>query len=854
MNVVEFGGRIIPVKSVAENFRDQTPPAIRQGPSARSDRQGVRGYKIQSLHKGLGVLRGSELNDNLRYRSSQGLWAHQPFGLFLPPVLTSQAALAAVDISGFRAANKRMHALNSTLGQSKLRFYLGVGKKFYRTTSDSNAALADSSLSLTDNITGMFEGKMNNTRYIFLTTDGDTDDCVAISDPTATGPTNTKAFAYTAGDWVGGGASLPNSGPGWNLWYGKIGGTTGLFYTLHSDAALTAPKPLVLTDTKDNINTSNATQNTGAVSPAEYASAGAMDGFSFSSTPWTDGANIGASDNTYAQCVVGAGEGEMIVSYNYGFDIPIGSSIVGVKVEVEKKESAAADDVYDIAAALTRGAQMTLLNSGDVIVSVIPVGTDKQSSTEWPTADAYTTYGGATDTWATALTPEIINSTAFGFGIAPEGRGVGGTAYIDHIRMTVYHRPPGTQAKIPLGGYVLGGDPLDPNVVYIVAPEFQDETTTVNVPRIVWRVETMWQPDQQRPTVTLSKVPTSMVHVESACFSLGGLVVSGDTKSGVGKKIRLIRPDGTGTDLGFNSTGQGYTEEWGVVNVWGADRILICDVALESATVVQTWLHFDGSWHPVSPRETITSLPLAYSRSDIGVELLQRYRLYPTTTNTTATRTFHPRSFLLDPLANNTTEVKADGVMTITLPEMDLLGPEESEKVMLTLWCLSRDVSASNTIRIRYSTDGGSTYTTATTFTSFGSKYTLTVPVAFRTVIIEIGLNHTASSAGTPNGLPILIEGAVRWTPQRQWTCDLEPDSPDFLDRFPGGIEDLWDTLAAMNTTEDLKIANGSAKAIWNGYKSIYVPPSSINALPERYLNSPRGGAGTQLVFDEVVQ
>lgn len=834
MNVIEYGGRVIPVKQVTETFRDQNPPAIRQGPPNRSDRQGVRQYKLQSLHKGLGILRGSEINDNLRYSDSEGLIAHQPFSLFLPYVRTTQSALTATDISGFRAANKRVHSLNSTLGQSKLRFYAGVGTKLYRNDSDTVAALEDSGLVMTDNITGMFEGKANNTRYLIITSDDDTDDISGVADPGGVSPVLAKIVAHLhADDWFGGGASLNTIGSGYNIFYGKNDQEVGLWYTKHSDALLTALSPVVLNETRSVVGTLDT-----AVTSATFPSSGSQD-FDTGTNAWTNPEYITADGNPGA-----AASGTLAASTdtNYliasGFDftaIPSSAVIVGIVVTTNSYESDTDDNI-------SVGVVELLLNGSKIGVNL---GNDNEISTS---SSSTQTFGSSSTTWGASLTGADVQT---GIAVRAQWRAsasaVSASASVDYISMTITYRLPGAIASIPLGGYVLGKDPSDPTTVYIVAPERQDETTSVNVPRILWKCDFSYDAAGNRPTVAVNQVNTGLAHIEAACFALGGVCVTGDTKSGVGKTVKLVRSDGSISDLGFGTGGHGYAAEWGIINMWGQGRNLICEAATEAGTSVQTWLQFDGTWNPMDKKQTVTSLPLAWAEDpQICVELLSRYRIYPDSTNTNVSRIFHPRNTFLDPINNNTSEIKEDGYLSITLPELDLFGPEEAEKQLLTIWCLTREVSSTNAIKVEYSTDASS-YTTATTFTSYASKYTFTTPVSFRTLKIRISLTHTASSTGTPNGLPILFEGLVRWVPQRKFTIDIEPDNPDFLARFPGGIGDLWDTLSAMGAAQDLKVGYETVKCVWNGYESKYIPSSSINAAPERYTVA-------QLVFDEVVQ
>lgn len=73
------------------------------------------------------------------------------------------------------------------------------------------------------------------------------------------------------------------------------------------------------------------------------------------------------------------------------------------------------------------------------IVNGETIGTeDKASASNWPQSDAYATYGSNTDLWGETWTVAQINSS--GFGVVLSAIGVGsGTAFVDHIRITVYY-------------------------------------------------------------------------------------------------------------------------------------------------------------------------------------------------------------------------------------------------------------------------------------------------------------------------------------------------------------------------------------------------------------------------------
>ena len=846
MPVIEYGGRMIPVKSVTATMRDQNPPAIRQGPPSRSDRQGVRQYKIQSLDKGLGVLRGTEAKDNFRYAYSEGLIAHQQFGLYLPYVSTTVTNTDSMgqNSSGYRAANLRLHSLNSTLGQSNLRYYLGIGPKLLRTTSDSNAVLDDSTLSLTDNITAMFEGRLNDTRYIIVCTDGTTNDVLAISDPTATAPTNTPAFALTSGDWIGGGVYMPTLGPGFNLFYGKIGGVSGIHYLPTDSALLTAPTPVVLTATADEENVDGT-----AVSYTLYPHNTATTGWTNITNLFADSAAVAPDSTGWATFATdGTAHFVTVIDFRTDYEIPANFSPTGIEIETEFGESSLSSNLVVDSVSIHR--------SGADVGYAATTNSSEPSATFGSGTSLPVEYGGADDRWGMSLTNSYIRNADFGCTIGfAHADTPAQTAYVDFIRMIFHGTLTGTLATIPLGGQVVGIDPSSQNVLYILAPEFQDQTTAVTVPRVLWRLEFSYDSTAQRPTVAMEKVNTGIVDTHLACFALGGIVVAGDPVSGICKTAKLVRPDGQIVDLAFSSIGNGYTEDLGIVNMWGQGRVLICDVCNSAATMVQSWLYFDQTWHTIGTRETIASLPLQYAgNAQTAYHLSQRYRLYPVSTTSTAnTRVFQPRSYFADILHSNTAEIKADGTLIIRLPELDLLGPEEAEKMILTAWNMSRDVSASSTIRLRYSTDSGSNYVTWATFTSFASKSTLSTPVSFRTLILEIGLNHTASSANTPNGLPLLIEGMVRWTPQRQWLVEIDPNMAEFKAAFPGGVEELWDVLSAMDPVETLNVGVDAVPTTWMKYNFLFEPADQPKGLPRLYPAGPRGGNPNLLQFDEVV-
>lgn len=836
MGVVTWGTARIPGSYKVQPFmRPQQAPPVRTNPeTTRVDRIGTRQLKITTLDGGLGVRHGSEASKDIqRIKSSEGNWSHIFGNLTLPPVLTAQANLVALDISGYRDANRAIHALNTTMGQSKQRLHLFVGTKHLRTTSDSNPALADSSMSLTDKVTGVFEGKFNSARGLAICTDGTTNDISVCTDPTASPPTLATLIALSGGDWPGGGWFMPNLGPGYNFFYGKIGGTSGLWFLETDEALATAPRPLVLDETKD-VEGSIASVTASAVDLSLVGVDNTV------GTVFLEGTGGSWNSNNNAFSAASLTSGRVYFGNGNFSAIPIGARILGYSIVVAHQEEAGTNDIFPIEVVVRAGGQVSVSFADGAELGTS--GTD--------------TYGGNSITGGIDLVGndlvELIVQLRYGTNAAP---GAAGDASGSDVDVTVTYRELGTQASIPLGGKVIGVDPLNANVVYIRAPEFQDDTTGINVPRILWKVTCMYDEASARPTCKIEKVATTLSNVEAACFAMGGIIVAGDSSSGTGKACKRITPDGEVFDMLFG-LGQGYTENWGIVGLQGADKVFVADVVLEDATVVQSWVCVDGKWSPISKRQTITSLPLAYAEAwPVDLNQRYRYRIYPQTTNLSVNYQFQPRNLLLDPLVSNTSIVKENGPLATVLPALDALGPEEALKVLLTAWFLGRDVSSTNTVRLRYSTDDGSSFTTWTTFTSFGSKSALSTPVLERTTVFELALDHSAGGTGTPNGLTFLIEGYSTWKALRGWRVFFNPEDEAFKAVYrPAGVEKLWDTLATLQEAGPAQLfkgGNGISKlAAWTDFHSSYLPGADVTHDAQPLMDEEEH----YLQFEEVTQ
>lgn len=142
---------------------------------------------------------------------------------------------------------------------------------------------------------------------------------------------------------------------------------------------------------------------------------------------WVNPGNILASDDSRATCTLNAGQqSDGLVASNFGFSIDSGATIVGILVEVEKSVDSAAAGFIDFSAQLTKNAGVGV------------VGTNHADPNDWPTTDAYVSYGSASDLWGTSWTPSEINNSGFGFWIdLNNGSGGTHTGRVDHVRITV---------------------------------------------------------------------------------------------------------------------------------------------------------------------------------------------------------------------------------------------------------------------------------------------------------------------------------------------------------------------------------------------------------------------------------
>lgn len=130
---------------------------------------------------------------------------------------------------------------------------------------------------------------------------------------------------------------------------------------------------------------------------------------------------------------------QYLIARDFGFSIPEGATITGVTVEVARHASTTLNEPRDNVVHLTDGASPDPL-----------LGTTRAKADTWPLTDEYAVYGGENDLWDThlppwdvVLTPEVVNSPAFGVVFSAEAVQSKGTltVFVDHVRVTIHYTP-----------------------------------------------------------------------------------------------------------------------------------------------------------------------------------------------------------------------------------------------------------------------------------------------------------------------------------------------------------------------------------------------------------------------------
>lgn len=854
----QYGSVAIQARNVTVEDLPRSSTPQREGFASRNDRLDVRSFAIESLHAGLGVHVGTGAEtDAYRYKESQGLWAHQLNKLVMPPALTANSALAAVNASGYRDANKGVVTARSSLGGSTPLNYYGVGPYLIREDTSGVTSIAHT---FTDNITWIGEVTAASTRYFGVTTDGTTNDAVVTTDPTAVSISFSTWFTYASGDRIDWFWSMREVGNGFTVMAGKLGSRTGFFYLAHSAALATAPTSGVGTATRDTEGDLDVASVTAV--PATIVQVGVDGGVG--NHRWEDAASardanaadVAAADGSaYANANGSVAVGDVsTILRGLGFDFSTiwdapSNLIKGIEYKPTIKEGLSTYNIYDWAVNVYTLAQQSYSPN----LGLIEAG---GSANEWPGAMTQRTYGGPTMLHGRTWTPDDLRVLQVDHSV--EFTAVASaSAQIDHMPVTVYYQQPGTQQAFGLGSELIGHDPVVAGRLWVIEPEGDDATGRV-IPRRLVRVDVDYDPGGMRPSFEVtpqSNLPCFPYVLSGAIGEQALFLALGNNKDLAKHFIRIPFNNLVPEDVEW-SRDQGFTEDWGINALYAIGNDCILQCATVGATVMQDMIYESHSdaVHFYGPRHTITALPLRMKgQGRTSAASRRRHGFYTvSTTHLASIAQYTPDTPHLDPFATLSAVTKQDGPLHITMAELPIMGPPEGRNALLTARCGSRQVSATKTIALYYSLDGGSSFTLWTTFTAYGGTSTLSPAVSASTVVLRIELDNPAASADTPGGLPLYVFGDSDFNPRRRYTVVLDEVWLHSERGGAGGVEELWDTLSALTPhLQDVTLDNASqGKFKWNRFRSGLIPgettsrPVATNANPAEQSHV--------LVFDEV--
>jgi len=151
---------------------------------------------------------------------------------------------------------------------------------------------------------------------------------------------------------------------------------------------------------------------------------------------WVSPTNVGADDGAVASITAASYDApdvsRQLYASQFGFAIPDGSTIDGILVEIERRAVDTVGEAEDFRVQLCT-AENTF------------VGSNKASTTDWPTTLTIASYGGAADTWAASPTVAMVNAAGFGVTLSVTALLANADIEVDFIRMTITYTPPAAQ-------------------------------------------------------------------------------------------------------------------------------------------------------------------------------------------------------------------------------------------------------------------------------------------------------------------------------------------------------------------------------------------------------------------------
>lgn len=158
------------------------------------------------------------------------------------------------------------------------------------------------------------------------------------------------------------------------------------------------------------------------------------DDSSVGTVAWINPTRVTSSDNSRSNAPRSSSSSttHYLKATGFRFDVPYGSTIDGILVEIEKSKIGGLGSCSD--------------NRVSIVKSDGSIGsTNKAAGGNWSGTDSYTSYGGSSDLWGETWTYSDINDSDFGVVIRANltvGAESSVDAAVDHIRITVYYTEP----------------------------------------------------------------------------------------------------------------------------------------------------------------------------------------------------------------------------------------------------------------------------------------------------------------------------------------------------------------------------------------------------------------------------
>ena len=288
-----------------------------------------------------------------------------------------------------------------------------------------------------------------------------------------------------------------------------------------------------------------AALNTGATSPGTGANLA-----SIGTNPWTNPGNITSSDNAYATNAT-AGITQGLRGSNYGLAVPTLATILGIKVEIEKKQSAAG-------APVTAGP--TVVGTGATIAGANEVWANPSRITA---SDA----SYATAVQATHNITNPIAGTNLGFAVPTDATVLGIT-----FELNRYASAPSAagdwQIQLTKSGSTGTGTNKATGTVWPTSPT----TAAYGGAADLWG--TTWTPAEINASTFGALVASTLSSTTTVSVDFFQITVTYQTADGIDSTVKLV--GAAGTVVGDNKasasawpTSDAYTTYGGAADLWG---------------------------------------------------------------------------------------------------------------------------------------------------------------------------------------------------------------------------------------------------------------------------------------------